>query len=518
MGAESALVVVPTAHMSWLVDAAKNAANKAEAALQKLDKEGGEVVSKAKQDLLAQNEGPAAVPAPPPRTFPKQAGSTNVVPMRVDPKVASTTSVVPKADTKLELKPLNDTKTMGEKNYARPVKHAPSRDTHSSDVDADAARVTRRRIRRVSLLDHVAALITQRKYETKALMREANDAQTKQAADTATTSKARDKAADEQDAAANTLRSLRSQRAAAQEGADNKIVELAGVGGERARQLAKEQRALTNATRIRDDAAHLVSIAERRIETSKLLGTKIESEDVDASGGTSAENDTAAHLSEMASLESSLRAAKSEVETVRRRLVDLESNEATRVSSPKRSDEDDELNRKLQRTTDSLLQEQQACENLKSDQAALTFRLESARAEIREKQKHETFESDIRIEKDDDAWSNDALNSDDDVEAYGGRGKDPNARSSANKHNPKDLAYVAASKVFGLRHEKLARDVSEAVAALDQFTLLGLHVWGEKRVARVAFFSYAMVMHLYVFALLWFGGSGPRATNTETIG
>ena len=66
------------------------------------------------------------------------------------------------------------------------------------------------------------------------------------------------------------------------------------------------------------------------------------------------------------------------------------------------------------------------------------------------------------------------------------------------------------------RNERVAREVSEAVSALDRATLFALTAWGKTRLARAAFASYAVVMHAYVFALLWFGGSGPRATNTET--
>jgi hypothetical protein len=83
---------------------------------------------------------------------------------------------------------------------------------------------------------------------------------------------------------------------------------------------------------------------------------------------------------------------------------------------------------------------------------------------------------------------------------------------------PKELAYKAVTFAFGpsARNERVAREVSEAVSALDRATLFALTAWGKTRLARAAFASYAVVMHAYVFALLWFGGSGPRATNTET--
>ena len=68
----------------------------------------------------------------------------------------------------------------------------------------------------------------------------------------------------------------------------------------------------------------------------------------------------------------------------------------------------------------------------------------------------------------------------------------------------------------GARNERVARGVSGAVSALDRATLFALTAWGKTRAARVAFAAYAVVMHAYVFALLRFGESGPRATNTET--
>lgn len=84
--------------------------------------------------------------------------------------------------------------------------------------------------------------------------------------------------------------------------------------------------------------------------------------------------------------------------------------------------------------------------------------------------------------------------------------------------SPSAFAYEAVTFVFGAgaRNRRVARGVSEAVSALDRATLFALTAWGKTRLARAAFASYAVVMHAYVFALLWFGGSGPRATNTET--
>ena len=63
----------------------------------------------------------------------------------------------------------------------------------------------------------------------------------------------------------------------------------------------------------------------------------------------------------------------------------------------------------------------------------------------------------------------------------------------------------------------LANSTATTLAELGhQRVLFALTAWGKTRAARVAFAAYALVMHVYVFALLRFGGGGPRATNTET--
>jgi hypothetical protein len=166
---------------------------------------------------------------------------------------------------------------------------------------------------------------------------------------------------------------------------------------------------------------------------------------------------------------------------------------------------------------------------LKSDKAALAFRLESARAEI--SRMDATRDERVRVlgpsaDADAEAWT-DSDDDDDDVESAFYRRRfrktEPqrgvrNTRGSNTNVTPKELAYRAVTFVFGgsARNERVAREVSEAVSALDRLTLHALSAWGKTRVARVAFFSYAVVMHAYVFALLWYGGGGPRATDTET--
>jgi hypothetical protein len=167
---------------------------------------------------------------------------------------------------------------------------------------------------------------------------------------------------------------------------------------------------------------------------------------------------------------------------------------------------------------------------LKSDKAALAFRLESARAEI--SRMDATRDERVRVlgpsaDADAEAWTDSDDDDDDDVESAFYRRRfrknEPqrgvrNTRVSHTNVTPKELAYRAVTFAFGgsARNERVAREVSEAVSALDRVTLHALSAWGKTRVARVAFFSYAVVMHAYVFALLWYGGGGPRATDTET--
>jgi hypothetical protein len=402
----------------------------------------------------------------------------------------------------------------------------------------DAAQVSRRKARRVSLLDHVAALIAQRNLETETATKDANEARLRCAASSASTSKARDAAADQADAFAEvrvarfpnpaslfahtrltlfflnqTLRSIRAQRAAAQDSADARLATLVGVGGERARKLALEERALALATRRRDDAARAVAVAERAVESFRSRGLL----DIQNVFGESHEsvNDSdaeAVHQAETVSLEASLRTTRADAEACRKRLADGEMLRSGEVS-PKSTTNDTPLRQQLRRTAELLIQTQATCESLKSDKAALSFRLESARREILEK--HGMTGLAEPSNANGESCSDTETCSDDDEETANSATKYSNARSKW-KRTPKHLAYVAASVVFGTKRDALAREFSEAVNAVDQLSLVGLTVWGKTRVARVGFAAYATVMHVYVFALLAFGGGGPHATNTET--
>ena len=241
-------------------------------------------------------------------------------------------------------------------------------------------------------------------------------------------------------------------------------------------------------------------------------------------------SEASAHLASVALIETNLRATRAAAEACRRRLA-ARSSQTSQTSQSSQSSQssrpgDDAaadvsargaLESRLRRVADALFEEQSRCEALKSDKAALAFRLESARAETRRAESTPTPASagaeGADADADAEAWTDSELDDDDDVEAS------RRFRTLRDRNvTPKELAYKAVTFAFGpsARNERVAREVSEAVSALDRATLFALTAWGKTRLARAAFASYAVVMHAYVFALLWFGGSGPRATNTET--
>ena len=535
--------------MSWLVDAAKSAADKAEAALQKLDKDGGEVVVAAKKELFASSDEPA-VPAPPPQQLSRrQTGSRAPAPRRdrVDSKPLgyaaspepATVSSPPEATTqrRADDASLVDVSSSGavpgaaktgtaKTGTAKPKPRTTTK--RASVTDAPNARVARR----LALLDHVAALVARRNEEASEAKRDAAAAREALAADAAATSLRSDRAAGAADAAAARLRALRAARAAAQDSADAHLAELAGVGGERARRLGAEQRALAFATRRRDDAADAVAAAERRVAAARDAEERRATRGARVSADASDASEASAHLASVALIETNLRATRAAAEACRRRLA-ARSSQTSQTSQTSQSSQssrpgDDAaadvsaknrgaLESRLRRVADALFEEQSRCEALKSDKAALAFRLESARAETRRAESTPTPASagaeGADADADAEAWTDSELDDDDDVEAS------RRFRTLRDRNvTPKELAYKAVTFAFGpsARNERVAREVSEAVSALDRATLFALTAWGKTRLARAAFASYAVVMHAYVFALLWFGGSGPRATNTET--
>ena len=530
--------------MSWFSDAAKSAANKAEAALQKLDKDGGEVVVAAKRELLASSDGTsAAPPAPPPQQLSRRPTEPRAPAPRLDRVVLKpldgAASPGPATRTPPEATKRGsdgDTAVVSSvpktKTKTKPARVAETKTTTTRDVisETHAARASSdRRARRLALLDHARALVAARNEEARAAARDAAEARDARAVEAATTSLRGDAAAGAADAAAARLRALRGARAAAQDAADTRLAERAGVGGERARRLHAEQRALVSATRRRDDAADAVAAAEQRVAAARGAEDGETSERA-ARESAEAEASASCHIASVAALEAKLRETRAAAEACRRRLAARASNRETFPETQKLAAAEDAmssshgaLENRLRRVADALFAEQSRCEALKSDKAALVFRLESARAESA---RLDAFASEARPESlgadaDVAAWTDSDL--DDDEEAGLGVSK-RNGRASRRSGgapstmSPSAFAYEAVTFVFGAgaRNRRVARGVSEAVSALDRATLFALTAWGKTRAARVAFAAYALVMHVYVFALLRFGGGGPRATNTET--
>jgi hypothetical protein len=79
---------------------------------------------------------------------------------------------------------------------------------------------------------------------------------------------------------------------------------------------------------------------------------------------------------------------------------------------------------------------------------------------------------------------------------------------------PRNLAYRFASAAF--KDPKLATAASSWALEADAFMEAGLAAWGRRGAVRLCVAAYVWVMHVYLFALVFYGGNGPRATNTET--
>ena len=79
---------------------------------------------------------------------------------------------------------------------------------------------------------------------------------------------------------------------------------------------------------------------------------------------------------------------------------------------------------------------------------------------------------------------------------------------------PRNLAYRFASAAF--KDPKLATAASSWALEADAFMEAGLAAWGRRGAVRLGVAAYVWVMHVYLFALVFYGGNGPRATNTET--
>ena len=205
-------------------------------------------------------------------------------------------------------------------------------------------------------------------------------------------------------------------------------------------------------------------------------------------------------------LERELRAATDANDATRRRLS-RESSSSSDVVAVADADA------RLRAAADQLIAQQARAEAIASEKATLAFRLESAREEIRAggggllnlgtargagRRRSAAMDDDGR------RWTSTV---DDDAN------DDGTGREQARA--PKQLAYAVASAAFG-RDRRLARDVANAWGAVDDASLAILSTWSRHAGARAAVMAYVWIMHLYLFALVVYGGKGPKATNTET--
>ena len=206
-------------------------------------------------------------------------------------------------------------------------------------------------------------------------------------------------------------------------------------------------------------------------------------------------------------LERELRAATDANDATRLRLSRDSSSSSSDVVAVADADA------RLRAAADQLIAQQARAEAIASEKATLAFRLESAREEIRAggggllnlgtargagRRRSAAMDDDGR------RWPS---TMDDDAN------DDGTGREQARA--PKQLAYAVASAAFG-RDRRLARDVANAWGAVDDASLAILSTWSRHAGARAAVMAYVWIMHLYLFALIVYGGKGPKATNTET--
>ena len=327
----------PVRVMSWLVDAAKSAADKAEAALQKLDKDGGEVVVAAKKELFASSDEPA-VPAPPPQQLSRrQTGSRAPAPRRdrVDSKPLgyaaspepATVSSPPEATTQRRA----DDASLVDVSSSGAVPGAAKKKTGTAKTESGRSHGRRRNTLPSQTLRTLAWRAVSRSSTTspRSSRGETRRRAKRSAMPPPRASARRRRGGDE--SARRPRRGRRRRRRRATSRAPRRarrraglrgrarLAELAGVGGERARRLGAEQRALAFATRRRDDAADAVAAAERRVAAARDAEERRATRGARVSADASDASEASAHLASVALIETNLRATRAAAEACRRR-------------------------------------------------------------------------------------------------------------------------------------------------------------------------------------------------------
>ena len=392
---------------------------------------------------------------------------------------------------------------------------------------ADADLELERRVKRVALLAHARALRTRRAEETRDAEDRADRAIAAREQRAASSARALEVLAARAAAAAAALDAERAAHKLTREDAEERVAAVAQEGGTRARALATEQRRLAEVTARRDDAAdeverldrnarelrrRIVAANRRRERAEGALAERKKRSDVTGGAGTATGASDAE--AEAAALRESLRRLRDANDAAAGRIASADVSSSSGIL-PDVSAEDatDQLRLDVafRTATEALIAEQTRAEALAAARSALVFRLETARRNADENNGRFADEEAGAVESaaagyrygsagvDDD--------DDDDVLIAG--------LAETGRYAPKQLAYDIAAKALGGGDR--ARRVSNLAGAVDALALEGLRAVSRHGGARAAAVTYTCVLHLYMFALVFFGGSGPRATSTATM-
>ena len=391
----------------------------------------------------------------------------------------------------------------------------------AANATVSAERELGRRVKRVALLAHARALRQRRVDEAREADTRCERAGAALESRRASSGKVKTKAELRAKEAANELERTKAEHVAAREAAEERVAALAGAGGERARKLAAEQRRLAAATSRRDDATdeaehfdRTTRELRRRIVAANRRGQRAE-ETLAKKRSAKGIGNGAASDAELAALEERLRTLReANAAAADRHASSAES--ASNVPDVSAADATDQLalDAAFRSATEALIAEQTRAEALASERSALVFRLETAK-QIADERVGRGSSGDGYVDEEAGAVESAAVGYRGHVGGYDSDDDAGEVLSETGRYAPKQLAYDIASKALG--GGERARRVSNLVGAVDSLALEGLRAAGRHGVARAGAVAYLCVLHLYMFALLFFGGSGPRATSTATM-
>ena len=391
----------------------------------------------------------------------------------------------------------------------------------AANATVSAERELGRRVKRVALLAHARALRQRRVDEAREADTRCERAGAALESRRASSGKVKTKAELRAKEAAGEFERTKAEHVAAREAAEERVAALAGAGGERARKLAAEQRRLAAATSRRDDATdeaehfdRTTRELRRRIVAANRRGQRAE-ETLAKKRSAKGIGNGAASDAELAALEERLRTLReANAAAADRHAASAES--ASNVPDVSAADATDQLalDAAFRSATEALIAEQTRAEALASERSALVFRLETAK-QIADERVGRGSRGDGYVDEEAGAVESAAVGYRGHVGGYDSDDDAGEVLSGTGRYAPKQLAYDIASKALG--GGERARRVSNLVGAVDSLALEGLRAAGRHGVARAGAVAYLCVLHLYMFALLFFGGSGPRATSTATM-